>query len=172
MLEAGVGGWHLAGTSIIRSGTPIAITMARARTTNAIGNWWVFSQGKGSRGVYVAGQSLFTNADPRQSIYGSPGFKYYFNTSAVREPTGLEIGNVPTTCSYLRNPGSINFDLALMKDFTVTERIKLQLRSEASNFLNHMNVGSPGNAKDSTNFGYITSNGGPRYIMVAAKLVF
>ena len=162
----------VAGTSIIRSGTPINITLARAKPTNAIGNWWVFNQGKASRGVFVPGQQLKVASDPRDAILGSPGFQYYFNPNAVRIPTGLEIGDVPTTCSYLRNPGSINFDMALMKDFAMTERVKFQLRAEAANAFNHMNVGVPGNSQDSSNFGYITSNGGGRVIMVAAKLMF
>jgi len=172
LLDTAIGGWQFAGTSIIRNGTPINITLARAKPTNAIGNWWAVNQGKGTRGVFVAGQQLLTGTDPRKAIYGTEGFQYYFNPKAVRLPTGMEIGDVPTTCSYLRNPGSINLDLALMKDFRLYERVKLQLRAEAANALNHMNVGSPGNSQDSSNFGYITSNGGGRAIMVAAKLMF
>jgi hypothetical protein len=66
----------------------------------------------------------------------------------------------------------MNVDLALMKDVRITGRVRFQLRGEAQNALNHMNVGSPGNSKDASNFGFITSNGGGRIIMVAGKIVF
>jgi hypothetical protein len=174
LLDYAVGGWQVAGMSTIRSGTPVQIQLRRSSPTNAVGNWWAVGHGKGSRAVWVVGQPFIMEgaSDPRKAIDGTAGFQYYFNPKSVREPIGLEIGNVPSSCSYLRNPGSIGFDMAVMKNFPVTERVKFQLRAEAQNAFNHLTVGSPGNTQNSANFGYITANGAPRFIMVAGKIIF
>jgi hypothetical protein len=36
----------------------------------------------------------------------------------------------------IRGPGSVNFDFSVLKDFTLTERYRLQLRSEFFNLTN------------------------------------
>ena len=38
---------------------------------------------------------MIVASDPRNAILGSPGFQYYFNPGAVREPNGLEISGAP-----------------------------------------------------------------------------
>src|SRR5207248_3575204 len=45
---------------------------------------------------------------------------------------GLESG-----INSLYNPGFINFDMSLQKDFAVKERFRLQLRVDAFNVFNH-----------------------------------
>jgi len=109
-------------------------------------------------------------------------------------------GNLPR--NYLRAPGSWQYDASIGRDFKLTERYKLQYRAEMFNALNHANfsgysVGlgywsplfaySPPSA---TTFGRATqmlgtngqggmlgmvplfSNGGPRSVQMALKLVF
>ena len=43
----------------------------------------------------------------------------------------------------MRTPGTVNWDLSLMKNTKITERVNLQFRAEAFNFLNHVNLGAP-----------------------------
>ena len=85
----------------------------------------------------------------------------------------------------VRGPGSFNFDLALVRQFKITERFSLQARAEAFNILNHTNfVGaiSPAgliaafstmstNAASST-FGQPQAAFDPRILQFALKLYF
>ena len=56
----------------------------------------------------------------------------------------------------LDSPGIINLDFSLLKDFSITERHKVQFRFEAFNFLNHPNWGNPDTNVASGTFGKIT----------------
>jgi hypothetical protein len=85
----------------------------------------------------------------------------------------------------VRGPGSFNFDLALVRQFKITERFSLQARAEAFNIINHPNfVGaiSPSgliaafstmttNAASST-FGQPQAAFDPRILQFALKLFF
>ena len=46
----------------------------------------------------------------------------------------------------MRGPNYWNLDSGLLKDFSLTERFKLQFRAEAFNVLNHPNFENPRNA--------------------------
>jgi hypothetical protein len=89
--------------------------------------------------------------------------------------------------NFLRGPGHTNFDLAVSKTTTITERVKLEFRAEFFNIFNHANFLNPGvtNAGNSTYsggssgsninsslFGQITSTYDPRIIQLAARLTF
>lgn len=109
-------------------------------------------------------------------------------------------GNLPR--NYLRAPASWQYDASIGRDFKLTERFKLQYRAEMFNALNHPNFGgysvgmgywSPAfkyTPPSATTFGRATSmlgtggqggllgmiplfsNGGPRSVQMALKLVF
>jgi hypothetical protein len=74
----------------------------------------------------------------------------------------------------------INLDLSLVKNLRVAEHVRLQLKGEAFNVLNHVNLGfvsgsfSPGaDGKNiSSTFGTITSARDPRSIQIGAKISF
>jgi hypothetical protein len=60
-----------------------------------------------------------------------------------------------------------------MKNFNLTERIKLQLRGEANNATNHANPNGFGSTNiTSSSFGEISTYRAPRRIQIAAKLTF
>jgi hypothetical protein len=46
--------------------------------------------------------------------------------------------------NLLRGPGVVNTDVSVSRDFSVTERIKLQFRFESFNFANTPHFGLPG----------------------------
>ena len=72
----------------------------------------------------------------------------------------------------LRGPGSFNIDLALSREFGLLERLKLNVRAEAFNVLNHPNFGLPNGNISSSNFGQITTANDPRILQAAVKLIF
>ena len=57
------------------------------------------------------------------------------------DPTTL--GNVPR--NSLPGPGFFQWDFSAMKNFPVTQKIKVQFRADLFNILNHPNFGNPGN---------------------------
>ena len=59
----------------------------------------------------------------------------------------------------LRGPGSKNVDLGLHKTFATGGSTKLQVRIEAFNVFNWVNLGNPNTTQNSPNFGRITSAG-------------
>lgn len=80
-------------------------------------------------------------------------------------------GNLGRNSVY--GPGYINFDMALTRSIQMTERLKLHIRSDFFNVLNHANWGNPGTSiTNSSTFGVISSFGSPRIIQLAAKLFF
>jgi hypothetical protein len=64
-------------------------------------------------------------------------------------------GNYPLNTLY--GPQFVNLDAAIMKVFSITERLKFQLRMDATNSLNHTNLGLPNNDVSSPNAGQITN---------------
>ena len=72
----------------------------------------------------------------------------------------------------LRGPDLVNVDLALHKNFAITERIRSQLRLEAFNAFNHANFSTPGTVLGNPAFGVISSTGDPRNVQLALKVSF
>lgn len=111
------------------------------------------------------------------------------NRAAFIIPVGRQ-GNLGRNA--LRGFGLWQLDLALRRQFQLTDRVNLQLRAEAFNIFNHPNFGDPERQLSFANFGVATamlgrslgaggSNGGfnplyqvggPRSIQLALKLAF
>lgn len=122
-------------------------------------------------------------------IYGSafPGGRS-INPAAFSEPTPGTFGNAPR--NFVRGFGAWQMDLAVRREFPISERLKLQFRAEAFNVFNHPNFGSinsfycpPG---PFCTFGQATASlaqslgvlsplyqmGGPRSMQFALKVLF
>jgi hypothetical protein len=75
--------------------------------------------------------------------------------------------------SYLRRPGSKNEDIAILKNFRVTEKLNLEIRASASNAPNRVNFGAPNTTRNSADFGRITGQGNsPRNVQLGARFSF
>ena len=64
------------------------------------------------------------------------------NPSAFAAPQGLTFGNAGR--NSLRNPGYVNFNMALYKNFYVKKNIYFEFRAEAFNIFNHTEWGPIG----------------------------
>jgi len=74
-----------------------------------------------------------------------------------------------------RSKKNTDLDMALMKNFKITERWKATLRGEAFNIVNHANYFNPDTTFDNTNantFGTYTYARDPRQLQLALKLTF
>ena len=104
------------------------------------------------------------NAAPRNQFQ-------WFNPAAYAVPAAYTYGG--SAPNSIRGPGSISWDSALFKKTSLTERIKLEVRMEAFDILNHANLGNPGtNISVPASVGVITSRNGSRVVQVGARLSF
>jgi hypothetical protein len=134
----------------------------------------------------VAGNFIF---DPNSFFERSLGNNNHYDNGAPNPwfPQ-LDPVNNPGDRTYgiprnvLRGPSLTNVDVALAKASTITERVKLELRAEFFNALNHPEFAQPtvvdGAANiDSPTFGQITTTGSfrgpaPRIGQLAMRLTF
>ena len=188
--NAVVGGWSLVWATALQGGQPQKYDCPTATTS-----------GTNCTDMLVPGQN------PTPGIHiNSKGFPVQLNPAAFAQPcvlgasgpivgtpagcvplSGLDIlgGPVRTTVS---GPGFHRLDLSLFKDFQLSERFKLQFRSEFFDIFNHPNFNAPnfggngvvaiGGSGNFTNtaFGEIGSTRDapydPRQIQLALKLYF
>lgn len=95
----------------------------------------------------------------------------WFNPAAFATPPAFTFGNVGRNTVY--GPGRQTLDLALQREFAMTETVKLQVRAEAFNALNHTNLGTPNRFVNTPQFGTITEAATPgREIQFGVRVSF
>lgn len=149
------GGWNLTGIYTYQSGTPFSVLSgvdnARTGTPNQradlIGD--PVLSGDRTRGEQIA--RWFNTAAFAQNALGT------FGTSG----RNIVIG-----------PDFKSLNVGLHKNFAVTESVRIQLRAEAFNALNNVNLNLPNSTVTSSAFGRITSAGDPRILQFALRLTF
>ena len=151
VLGGAVNGWQFSGYTTFQSGANL---QANALTLNAQypgvsyptnqapdlpDNTIVMANGLHSANVSTStwfGSSSYNNllptlvCNPRQHASGA-----YFNPNCFGMPAYGQQG--VEEWPYMRGPAYFDSDLALFKNFQITERQKLQFRISAVNFLNH-----------------------------------
>lgn len=112
-------------------------------------------------GIYIAGGTALypqPNVNPGVplELFGSryPGGKI-INAAAFSQPTAGQQGSFGR--NVLRGFGATQADLALQRQFHLTEKVGLRFRTEFFNMLNHPNFGPPINSITSPLFGNSTS---------------
>jgi hypothetical protein len=145
-------GWQLVGIDSFTTGTPFTIH-ARTDFSNSGGD---------ARPDSVPGVS---NTPP-----AGRNRQQWFNPAAFTNPANGLFGNVGR--NTLSGPGAISIDLSVFKNFPITERTKIQFRSEFFNLINHPNFRSPSTTYDGSNPGELTAAGTSRQIQLALKFLF
>jgi hypothetical protein len=178
-----LGGWQLNTIISHYGGTPLDVF------TNVNANY-------NGLAATPANGGLRPNLVPGVPIYmGSNGETRYLNPAAFVLPPLGTFGNLSR--GLVRQPSLTNVDFSLNKNFALSERTRLQFRAEFFNLLNNpgfngfdANMGVdtrltiPGSQPNttvpnpnfgltnSTNFGRLTSDRGPRNIQFGLKLNF
>jgi hypothetical protein len=93
------------------------------------------------------------NGDPNAGIP-------YLNPAAFSRPAEFTFGNSPAAFSNLRNPGYLNEDLSLAKDFSIMEKVKLTIQANFFNAFNRVILAGPNTSLESAAFGLISSQTG------------
>ena len=71
-----------------------------------------------------------------------------------------------------RSPGASTINLGLIKNFQAKERIRIQLRGESFNALNHASFGNPAVVFGGAGFGTITTAADARVVQIGLKIYF
>lgn len=112
-------------------------------------------------GLVTATKGLATRPNrTSQAIGGPETVKQWFNTGAFAAPAAGFFGNAGP--GSIRGPGTVNFDIALYKDFRLRERHTIEFRAELFNVLNHTNFSSVQTSLGANNFGQVTAARDPR----------
>ncbi len=158
LMFAGVSGW----SDKVVSGWQIA-----GITTLASGNW--LSVGFNSN---VTGWPSGRANIVRDPFGGAAKNQYqWFDPAAYTAPAPFTYGN--SAPNSIEGPGRIEWDTALFKQTPIAERVKLEIRMEAFNVLNHANLANPGtNISVPASVGVITGRNGSRVVQFGARLSF
>jgi hypothetical protein len=130
-----LGGWQLSGSTIFQSGAPYTILAPLALPNGdaqvrplLVGDWNV----------------------PEKT------WERQFNTAAFATPSEFKLGNLGQRTHRM---GGLNqWDLGIMKNFSITETHRLQFRSEFFNAFNHPTFNIPDRNVGSPRFGLVSSS--------------
>jgi Carboxypeptidase regulatory-like domain len=129
------GGWQVSGIMLVRGGLPLTVT-----TTTG-----VQSTGTGNRPNRIC--------DGRIS---NPTTDRWFDTSCFVAPTDLTGTYGDSGRGVIRGPGSFNIDASIIKN-TRIGRYTTEIRIEAFNLLNHLQLGNPNTTVGNAAFGQIST---------------
>ncbi len=95
-----------------------------------------------------------------------------FGRIPVSSASGAPIRPGNFSPGSLRAPGMWNFDLSLAKNFALRENVKLQIRMDAFNALNHTNLSGLRTSVNDPLFGELLSTMGARVVQFNARIAF
>ncbi len=168
VLDAAIGGWSISTMITEQSGQPIAIGLATALLANGSQRPQILCP------QLKSGVSMHAVALNWQNAGGTNPLSY-FNPSCFGSPGDQIPGNAPRYFSSLRTDGIHNMDLNLYKSFALKEGMRLEIRAEMFNFLNHPRFGTPNNAVGNAQFGTISGDAAgetPRFFQFGARFEF
>jgi hypothetical protein len=151
-----LGGWQAQGIFTVQSGLPLVVTGANNNLASR------------------------PNSTGQSAKLSNPTQYAWFNTAVFVNPPSYTYGTLGRTLPDVVGPGTINIDMSLIKSIRLWERLSLQIRAEAINMTNHVDLGMPNTSfvagpnglNSSSTFGTITSAAAARILQFGAKIVF
>jgi hypothetical protein len=170
LMKKVLGGWQVSGVTFYQSGRPLPIW--RTGDIAGVGDttnqpWQVIADPKISNPQFSHGRTKDQN--------------FWFNPQAFAPPAS---GTFAPVTKYGRNPvrGTSLWanDMALFKNVPLGGTRRIQLRLEAFNFLNHPNLGDPGQGDNrnvvidprNADFGRVLTKTGERNVQLGVKFMF
>jgi hypothetical protein len=162
LMRHSLGGWEISGVTSFQSGAPNSVTVP----------------------VDVARIGVSSS---RASMVGDPNLPSgqrtltrWFNTEAFLAPEKMVQGQFGNTGrDILIGPGFSQWDMALLKNFRVHEKMNLQFRAESFNIWNHAaftaintTVRFDAAGKPTQSYGAVTASGPGRTLSFGLKLLF
>ncbi len=152
------GGWEISGVTLFQSGTPFTVINNAGNTGISLTDNAGVASGLGIAASYPdVVRGLLQPANNSQSFGPLKG-----NPSQFVAPRGLTFGDAGR--NFLDNPGRLNFDMSLIKNFRLTEFSQLSFHADVFNVFNHteFRVYDPDNPGSSGN-NIVSCYGGPVY---------
>ncbi|MDQ2898788.1 MAG: TonB-dependent receptor [Acidobacteriota bacterium] len=142
-------------------------------------------------GSYTEGARIHLIGDPLVGTTSSPYNR--ISPAAFAPPPVGSIG-IDSPNRYIQDPGFVNFDISLQKQFSIKERVTVQLRADAFNAFNHTQFNglnstinyksltdssitnlvfkSDGSVNNINGFGSVGGARDPRIMQLVVRLVF
>jgi hypothetical protein len=151
-----IGGWQVSPIVSWRTGWPMPVYGANDNS-----------------GTFSRGARADCNGVPSIVNTFIPGIgrQWFNNTGQFTNPSVGTFGNCSPQLADLRSPHYSDVDLSLHKDFPITERFRLQFRTDFVNTFNHVQYNAP-NMGLGAGMGQINSAQPPRNIQLALKLYY
>ena len=146
------GSWTLGGILTARSGEPLGITQTSSLQVN--------------RPDYIGGNPIADNYNQTRQYLNKAAFALVpliAASGATARPGNLGWGAV-------RGPGMWNLDVSLGKNFKLRETVRLQIRSDMFNIINHVNPSNISTGLNASDFGQIRGTTGQRIVQLNARL--
>lgn len=151
-----VGGWQLNGITHVMSGPPLQI-----------------SGGNSSGSQAGTQRPNWTGLDATLSGKVTDRLGAYFDTSAFSRNDPFTFGDAPRLMPNLRSPAIVNLDVSLFKTISISERLRVQIRTEFFNAWNRAQFGRPNTNFNSNAFGRINRQvNSPRDIQFGMRILF
>jgi outer membrane receptor protein involved in Fe transport len=155
VLDALAGGWGVTGIWTWQTGLPFTVGSGVDNARTGTG---------GQRGDLTGNPVLDGDRSRGDTIVE------WFETSAYTANALGTFGNAGRNA--LRGPRFATVDLGLQKTFPVSGHVKTQLRIDAFNVLNNVNLGLPVSALNNASVGRIQSASDPRILQLALRVMF
>ncbi|HEY4381467.1 MAG TPA: carboxypeptidase regulatory-like domain-containing protein [Acidobacteriaceae bacterium] len=153
VLSQAIGGWKISTIAQFQTGYPYNI-----------------SSGADTLNLFEGAQYVTEIGNPNMSR-GSRTVQSWFNTKAFTATPANTLGNAPRATFY--GPGQNVWDLSLMREVPIRERLRLTLRVDAHNAFNHPQFSGLGTSMANTKtFGTVTGAQDPRMLLLVARVAF
>ena len=159
-MDTVVGGWEFSPIVTLHTGFPLSLFTNASDPT-----------GTGSRGLRPDCNGTNTVYGRTPAPTGTGGGFLWFDPSNYTNPT-TTFGTCAPQLGGLRGPGYYNWDISLQKNFQLTERFRLQFRSDFLNAFNRTNLAVPNTTVAESTTGVIQASQPARNIQFALKLYF
>jgi len=189
--EKAIAGWNVSGITIAQSGDPLTFIAASGSTNAAIvtGAAYGASTTAGVNGVstaqYCPGFGNFNAKNPGGLL---SNLDHYYNPNAFCPAPIVPFGD-PTATAFgdsgigaILGPGQFNWDISILKNTKITERVNMQFRTDFYNAFNHPQFADPGGSSFATT-GFVNiaspsasnitvTNVNPRLIQFGLRFMF
>jgi hypothetical protein len=162
VIDAVLGGWELNTINTAHTGSPLSVYYTPP-TANAVSGLSNDYRGQPFLRPNVSGSST---SQSKSQLINNYFAGYTFAIPGANAPFG-NLGR-----NAFRAPGLEQWDLSVDKSFHITERARIQFRSEFFNVINHTNLGIPNTNFGNSSFGTIRSTYPARQIQFALKAIF
>ena len=166
-----IGGWQLSGVVTMQSGAPVNVGVSGNNVCQTIPNCSIRPNLVGSIRYPKTAATLSSGNNTMQWFDPSA-----FAINLIPGTTTATWGNSPM--NVLRGPGRDNWNMAMFKTISFTERLRTEIRVEAYNVWNHTQFRADGaggglsTAIGGTDVGKITSAFDARTFQIGAKILF